>query len=127
MNNSISSTGSSVITTLFVFLSSACCVGPLAVMFSFVGLSSSVLLSIENIVGPFRPFILGLTSVFIGTGFYFAYRPQKEACEPGKVCVYPKSQRVQRLALWFSTALMLILLYFTYVHPNLDVLFDIYL
>ena len=127
MNNSTSSTGGSVITTLFVFLSSACCVGPLAVMFSFIGLSSSVLLSIENIVGPFRPFILGLTSVLIGTGFYFAYRPQKEACEAGKVCAYPKSQRVQRLALWFSTALMLILLYFTYVHPNLDVLFNIYL
>ena len=86
MNNSISSTTSSVFTTLFVFLSSACCVGPLIIVFSFIGLSGSTILAIENTVGPFRPLVLGLTTALLATGFYFAYRPQKEVCEPGKIC-----------------------------------------
>jgi len=125
MKASVSATGSSVIATLLVFGSSACCVGPLAVALSFLGLSSSTLLAIENLFGPFRPYLLGATVVFLGIGFYAAYRPL-EACDPDKACAQPARRRVQRILLWFAAGLMLVLLYFTYVHPNLDVLFGIY-
>ncbi len=124
MKTSVSATGSSVIATLLVFVSSACCIGPLAVVFSFVGLSSSTMLAVENLFGPYRLYILGLTVLFLGIGFYAAYR--KEPCEDGKVCAIPATRRLQRLLLWVATGLMLVLLYFTYVHPNLDVLFGIY-
>ena len=124
MKTSVSATGSSVIATLLVFVSSACCIGPLAVVFSFVGLSSSTMLVVENLFGPYRLYILGLTVLFLGIGFYAAYR--KEPCEDGKVCAIPATRRLQRLLLWVATGLMLVLLYFTYVHPNLDVLFGIY-
>ena len=120
MKTSVSATGSSVIATLLVFVSSACCIGPLAVVFSFVGLSSSTMLVVENLFGPY----LGLTVLFLGIGFYAAYR--KEPCEDGKVCAIPATRRLQRLLLWVATGLMLVLLYFTYIHPNLDVLFGIY-
>ncbi len=124
MKTSVSATGSSVIATLLVFVSSACCIGPLAVVFSFVGLSSSTMLAVENLFGPYRLYILGLTVLFLGIGFYAAYR--KEPCEDGKVCAIPATRRLQRILLWVATGLMLVLLYFTYVHPNLDVLFGIY-
>ena len=67
---------------------------------------------------PRRLYILGLTVLFLGIGFYAAYR--KEPCEDGKVCAIPATRRLQRLLLWVATGLMLVLLYFTYVHPNLD-------
>lgn len=126
MKRLFSSPGGSWIALLGVVVSSACCVGPLSVALSFIGLSGSTLLAVENVMGPFRPYILVATAGFLGLGFYTAYRPQ-EACEPGKTCARPESRRTQRIFLWIATPLLLILLYFTYIHPNLDVYFGIYL
>ena len=84
------------------------------------------MLAVENVVGPFRSPILSVTVVFLGIGFYAAYRKQEVECEDGKVCAQPGSRHVQRVLLWIATLLFLTLLYFTYVHPNLDVLFGIY-
>lgn len=127
-NKSLAVTGTSVMSSLLVLVSSACCVGPLAVVLSFVGLSSGTLLAIENVVGPFRPAILSLTAVFLIAGFFFAYRPLKEACDPGpgKICSHSHSRKLQRIFLWIAASLFLMLLYFTYIHPNLDVYFGIY-
>lgn len=126
MKKNLSAAGGSLLPLVLVLVSSACCVGPLAVVLSFVGLSTGTLLAVENVFGPFRPLILGLTALALGVGFYAAYR-REEACEPGQVCALPQSRRVQRIALWAATVLLLVLLYFTYVHPNLDVWFGIYL
>ncbi len=123
----LSPTGGSIATTLLVFVSSACCVGPMAVVLSFVGLSGSTLLAIENTVGPFRSYVLGLTVLALGVGFYSAYRPLGSDCAPGTACARPESRRLQRASLWLASGLMAVLLYFTYVHPNLDVYFGIYL
>ncbi|MCI0417328.1 hypothetical protein L0222_31565 [bacterium] len=127
-NKSLAVTGTSMISSLLVLISSACCVGPLAVVLSFVGLGSSTLLSIENVVGPFRPVILSLTAVFLAGGFFFGYRPLKEGCElgPGKICSDSHSRKLQRILLWIATSLFFVLLYFTYIHPNLDIYFGIY-
>jgi len=80
MNKSIFPTASSVLTTSFIFLSSACCVGPLIVVFSFIGLSGSTMLAIENVVGPYRSLILSATTILLGVGFYQAYKPL-DKCE----------------------------------------------
>ncbi len=126
MNKSIFPTASSVLTTSFIFLSSACCVGPLIVVFSFIGLSGSTMLAIENVVGPYRSLILSATTILLGVGFYQAYKPL-DKCDPGKSCAEPKNRRIQRISLWVATLFLLVLIYFTYIHPNLDVLFGIYL
>ena len=119
--------GSSIATTLLIFLSSTCCIGPLMVIFSFIGISSVTLLAIENVFGPYRMIILIITSISLILGFYLAYKPQKLDCEPGKVCDQPNSRKIQRFGLWLATGFLIILLYFTYIHPNLDVWFGIYL
>ena len=116
-----------MITLFLIFVSSACCIGPLVIVFSFVGLSMTTMLTIESIFGPNRLFILGATIFFLGIGFYTAYRPQERECAPGTVCATHRSRLAQRITLLIATALMLVLLYFTYVHPNLDVWFGIYL
>ena len=127
MGNNLSTGGSTLAATLMVIVSSACCVGPLAVVLSFVGLSTTTMLSVENVFGPFRPYILSLTILFLGVGFYAAYRRGRVTCEDGAVCAIPGTLRFQRLLLWVATLLLLVLLYFTFIHPNLDLYFDIYL
>ena len=126
MQSNLSSGSLPVVASVLVLVSSACCIGPLAVVLSFVGLTSGSMLAVENVVGPFRPLILSATVIFLGVGFYAAYRKQEVECEDGKICARPDSRRVQRVLLWVATLLFLTLLYFTYVHPNLDVLFGIY-
>ncbi len=126
MDSRLTSSSLPVVASALVLVSSACCIGPLAVVLSFVGLTSGTMLAVENVVGPFRPLILSATVLFLGVGFYAAYRKQEVECEDGKVCARPGARRVQRLLLWVATLLFLALLYFTYVHPNLDVLFGIY-
>ena len=126
MQSRLASGSLPVFASALVLVSSACCVGPLAVVLSFVGLTSGTMLAVENVVGPFRPLILSATVLFLAIGFHAAYRKQDVVCEDGKVCARPGARRLQRLLLWVATSLFLALLYFTYVHPNLDVLFGIY-
>lgn len=123
----LSTGGSTMAAALMVVVSSACCVGPLAVVLSFVGLSTTAMLTIENIFGPFRPYILSLTILFLGVGFYTAYSGTRPKCKDGAVCAIPGLLRTQRMLLWVATILLGVLLYFTYIHPNLDLYFDIYL
>lgn len=125
MNSELSPAGTSIAATVLVVITSACCVGPLAAAFSFVGLSGTTMLAVENTLGPYRPFILTLTVVFLVVGFWSAYR--EGSCDNGKICAIPATRRLQRVLLWVATGLFAVLLYFTYVHPNLDLLFDIYL
>ncbi len=126
MRSPAASNGLPILASALVLVSSACCIGPLAVVLSFIGLTSGTMLAVENVVGPFRPLILSATVLFLAFGFHAAYRKQEVACEDGKVCAQPGARRLQRLLLWVATGLFLTLLYFTYVHPNLDVLLGIY-
>lgn len=111
---------------LALLVSSACCIGPLAIILSYVGLSVGTMVAVEQVVGPFRPLVLTGTVILLGFGFYGAYRPL-EACGPDEACARPQNRRKHRLALWTATGLFVVLLYFTYVHPNLDLWFGIYL
>src|SRR5437867_1158130 len=82
-------------------LASACCIGPL--LLGAVGFGS---LGLATVLAPLRPWLLGLTAVLIGTGFFLAYRPPAaEACAPGQACAKPASRRNQRFALWLVTVL----------------------
>ena len=82
-------------------LASACCIGPLVL--GAAGLGS---LGFATALAPLRPWLLGLTVVLIGAGFFLAYRPLgAEVCAPGQACARPASRRNQRFALWLVTVL----------------------
>ncbi len=104
----------SLISALLSFLPLSCCVFPVA--FSFLGAGG---LAFAMTLLPYRPYFVALTLAFLGAGFYFAYRPEKEECAPGALCAAPKSRKLQRVSLWVVTALTLGLLAFPYLVPYL--------
>ena len=110
MKTSLISSGS----VLTGALASACCIGPLVL--SFLGLGG---VAFAAALEPYRPVFIGITFLFLAVGFYFAYRPQPDDCEPGEACATPQSRKTQRLMLWIVTVLALLLVAFPYVMPYL--------
>ena len=75
----------SLISAVLSFLPLSCCVFPVA--FSFLGAGG---LTFAMGLMPYRPYFIAFNLVFLGAGFYFAYRPQKEMCAPGTACATAK-------------------------------------
>jgi mercuric ion transport protein len=96
------------------FLASFCCIGP--PVLSGIGISS---VAFAAVLEPWRPYLIGLTAVFLGIGFYFAYRPQKVECKPGDVCEPPVKRTTQRVMLWIVTLIAAVLVAFPYILPYL--------
>jgi mercuric ion transport protein len=86
-------------------LASACCIGPLVL--GAVGLGS---LGVAGMMGPFRPWLLGLTGGFLAAGFFLAYRPLAPECA-GAACA-PPNRTLQRTMLWVTTAVAIALVTF---------------
>jgi len=86
---------------------SLCCILPVAVALLGVG-SAALGAKFE----PFRPWLAGLTVIFLGIAFYQAYKPVE--CEPGEACAVPASRRRHRIALWIVAAVAVALMAFPY-------------
>lgn len=89
-------------------LASSCCILPL--VFGAAGISTVAL------AGTFeaaRPYMLGVTAVLLGLGFYYSYF-RKPSCEPGDACETPRRnlQRTNRTMLWLATAAVVALALF---------------
>ncbi len=94
-------------TILSAVAASLCCILPLAAVFLGVG-SAAMGAWIE----PARPYLLGVTVICLGLGFYQAYRPLE--CGPEDGCAAPVSRRAQRLLLWIMAPVALGLLALPY-------------
>src|ERR1700736_6348350 len=72
---------------------SICCVGPLVLL--ALGVSGAWIGSLSALE-PYRPFLIGVTVVFLGLAFYRLYvvRP---ACSPESACGNPRALRRQRV------------------------------
>ena len=89
---------------------SICCFGPLVLALLGLG-GGALLLKLE----PYRPYSLAAAALFLGAGFYLAYRrrPARE-CAPDSACVAPASRRGQRVALWIVAAVVVLAAAFPY-------------
>ena len=114
-SGAVTTTGS-LISALLSFLPLSCCVFPMA--FSFLGAGG---LAFAMSLMPYRSYFVALTIIFLGIGFYLAYRREKVECAPGTACGSPRSRKLQRVSLWVVTVLTLILLAFPYAIPYLPV------
>ncbi len=74
---------------------SLCCIVPIAVVLLGVG---SAALGMQLM--PIRPYLLGLTGVFLGTAFFQVYKPNRQECAPDESCRVPAGQRRQRTMVW---------------------------
>jgi copper chaperone CopZ len=90
-------------------LASFCCILP--IVFALTGLS---VLGASAWFAAWRPYLLLATFGFLGLGFYYAYRPLREPCEPGAPCAVPRTRRGIRIVLWLTTAAVLALAAFPY-------------
>jgi len=82
--------------TLFAAVgASLCCIVPIGVVLFGVG-SAALGMQLMSI----RPYLLGLTVVFLGTAFYQVYKPNRQECAPDESCAVPPGQRRQRTIVW---------------------------
>lgn len=106
-----SSTAGSLISALFA---SVCCIGPVFFAVLGVGAGATGLLADTartlSWLTPFRPIFIIITFLFLGIGFYKAYRV--DDCEGGK-CITANKRR-DRIMLWFITILVTILILYPY-------------
>jgi len=94
---------------------SVCCVVPLVLL--ALGISGAWVSSL-TVLQPYRPIFIIVTLLFLGYAFYRVYRkPKEEDCEPGSYCANPKSDRINKIALWTVTLLVIGLLVFPYLVP----------
>ena len=88
---------------------SLCCILPL--LFAGAGVTAIV---VAEKFAAIRPYMLAVTALLLAAGFYYAYHPGKESCEPGDACATPASRRRARLGLWLATGVALVLTTFPY-------------
>ena len=88
---------------------SLCCILPIVFALAGAGIVGA-----SAFFAALRPYLLGITFLLLGLGFYFAYRKPKHACEQGSVCEKPATNRTGRISLWITTAVVLIVAAFPY-------------
>jgi mercuric ion transport protein len=98
---------------------SVCCIGPVLL----AGLGVGAVAAAQSFA-PYRPLFLAITVVFLGFGFYFAYRKPKQAACQGEVCETPHLSRWGRPLLWVATLIVLVLVAFPYYYGPLRAGFD---
>lgn len=92
---------------------STCCIVPL-ILFS-LGVSGA---SIGNLTAlePYKPIFIVITLGFLGYGYWMVYRKPK-ACAEGEACARPLPNRLVKSALWASTFLIVIALFWNWIAP----------
>jgi mercuric ion transport protein len=88
---------------------SLCCILP--IVFALVGTG---IVGASAFFAAWRPYLLGVTFLLLGLGFYFAYRKPKNVCEPGSVCEKPATNKTGRIGLWMATLFVLMVAAFPY-------------
>lgn len=110
MNKTTLTSAGSIFSAL---LASLCCIGP--VLFSLIGAGS---LGLATVFEPYRPYLLALTIVFLGAGFYFTYRKREVQCEDG-TCRVETASKWNKLLLWFAAIVALVFMFFPQILTSL--------
>jgi copper chaperone CopZ len=90
-------------------VASLCCILPIVFALAGVGIVGA-----SAAFAEWRPYLLGLTFLLLGAGFYFAYRKPRETCAPDSACAMPTTNRTGRRILWIATGFVLLLAAFPY-------------
>lgn len=92
---------------------STCCIVPL-ILFS-LGVSGAWIGNLTALE-PYKPIFIVITLGFLGYGYWMVYRKPK-ACAEGKTCARPLPNRLVKTALWASTILIVIALFWNWIAP----------
>jgi mercuric ion transport protein len=92
---------------------STCCIVPL-ILFS-LGVSGAWIGNLTALE-PYKPIFIVITLGFLGYGYWMVYRKPK-ACAEGEICARPLPNRLVKTALWASTILIVIALFWNWIAP----------
>lgn len=92
---------------------STCCIVPL-ILFS-LGVSGAWVGNLTALE-PYKPIFIVFTLGFLGYGHWMVYRKPR-ACAEGEACARPLPNRLVKSALWVSTFLILIALFWNWIAP----------
>ncbi|SHF20756.1 mercuric ion transport protein [Ruegeria intermedia] len=92
---------------------STCCIIPL-ILFS-LGVSGAWVGNLTALA-PYKPIFITVTLGFLGYGYWMVYRKPR-ACAEGEACARPLPNRLVKTALWASTVLVLIALFWNWIAP----------
>lgn len=94
---------------LAAILASICCIGPVVFAALGVGVGTTGFLAgtagFLKVLLPYRPLFIGLTTVFLGVGFYVAYRRPMVGDASCQACVSTSGFRPNRWLLWIIAGL----------------------
>lgn len=93
---------------------SLCCLPILLLLAGMGGAWMGTLTAME----PYRPYLTGLTVVFLGLAFWKLYIVPRR-CAEDEACTTPRTLRRQRLMLWSITVLVGVLIGIPYYAPYL--------
>jgi len=65
---------------------------------------------------PYKPVFIGITLGFLGYGYWLVYR-NPITCDGDAACAKPLPVQVVRSALWISTALVLLAMFWNWIAP----------
>ena len=72
---------------------------------------AGLLVSLES----YRPYLIAITTVLLGLGFYLNYRSPKEDCQEGEVCAQPSGKKAGKITLWIATAAVILFVAFPFL------------
>lgn len=93
---------------LAAIVASLCCIGPVVVALIGVG-SIGAFTAFE----AFRPYLIGLTTIFLGFAFYLTYRKREVMCEDGS-CKIESAGKWNKISVWLATVVAVLALAFPY-------------
>ena len=92
---------------------STCCIIPL-ILFS-LGVSGAWIGNLTALE-PYKPIFIVITLGFLGYGYWMVYRKPND-CAEGETCARPLPNRLVKSALWASTILIVIALFWHWIAP----------
>lgn len=96
-------------------LASACCLGPLVLV--FFGVSGGAL---AHLFEPLRPYLLAVTYGLLAGAYYLTYRPRPAECGPGgRPCDTTPTRWLGKAILWITTIVVLLTTAFPLYSPYL--------
>jgi len=92
---------------------SSCCIIPL-ILFS-LGVSGAWVGNLTALA-PYKPFFIVITLGFLGYGYWLVYRKPQDCCD-GEACARPLPNRLVKGALFGSTLLIILAIFWNWVAP----------
>ena len=93
---------------------SSCCILPLTLF--GLGVSGAWIGNFTRLA-PYQPWLIAVTTAFLGYGYWLVYRSARLTCAEGETCTRPLPNRIVKIGLFVATILVVAALGFDFIAP----------